>query len=167
MVDMVTDVQVIVEYLNTPGKEAYAYPLMGMVGTCLFLQLLVVFVQTRKGAKAKMAKEVLIVLSGLKPGFDAYQVAKGAEQSTGSVFDPGTELALTKSVEMVAESIPGSFPHLTLHLRIALTLLCEPYVRLHLAVLRGTEDAEGCGWRQHEFHDQPVDLGAVDRIQLR
>ena len=80
-VDMVTDVQVIVEYLNTPGKEAYAYPLMGMVGTCLFLQLLVVVAQTRKASKAKMATELLIVLSGLKPGFDAYQVAKGAEQS--------------------------------------------------------------------------------------
>ena len=67
MAQDLTDVQVIVEYLNTPGKEAYAYPLMGMVGTCLFLQLLTVFMQTRKGAKAKMAKEMLIVLSGLKP----------------------------------------------------------------------------------------------------
>ena len=110
MVDMVTDVQVIVEYLNTPGKEAYAYPLMGMVGACLFLQILLVFMQTRKGAKAKMAKEMLIVLSGLKPGFDAYQVAKGAEQSAGAVLDPATEHVFTKGVEMVAESIPGALP---------------------------------------------------------
>jgi hypothetical protein len=107
MVDMVTDVQVIVEYLNTPGKEAYAYPLMGMVGMCLFLQLLLVVAQTRNASKAKMAKEVLIVLSGLKPGFDAYQVAKGAEQSVGAVVDPEMELAFTKCCEMVAESIPG------------------------------------------------------------
>jgi hypothetical protein len=106
-VDMVTDVQMIVEYLNTPGKEAYAYPLMGMVGTCLFLQLLVAWFQTRKTSKSKMAKEMLIVLSGLKPGFDAYQVAKGTEQSAGSVLDPATELAFTKAEEMVAESIPG------------------------------------------------------------
>ena len=109
-VDMVTDVQVIVEYLNTPGKEAYAYPLMGMVGTCLLLQLLVVFLQTRKGAKAKMAKEMLIVLSGLKPGFDAYQVAKGAEQTTGAVFNPESEHVTTKTAEMVCESIPGALP---------------------------------------------------------
>ena len=93
MVDMVTDVQVIAEYLNTPDKEAYAYPLMGMVGMCLFIQLLVVFLQTRKAPKAKMAKEMTIVLTGLKPGFDAYQVAKGAEQSVGAVLDPATELA--------------------------------------------------------------------------
>ena len=53
MVDMVTDVQVIVEYLNTPGKEAYAYPLMGMVGTCLFLQLVLVWLQARKASKTK------------------------------------------------------------------------------------------------------------------
>ena len=113
-VDMVTDVQVIVEYLNTPGKEAYAYPLMGMVGTCLFLQLLVVVAQTRKASNAKMAKEMLIVLSGLKPGFDAYQVAKGAEQDVGAVWDPAMENIATKSVEMVAESIPGGrLPQLT------------------------------------------------------
>jgi hypothetical protein len=110
MVDMVTDVQVIVEYLNTPGKKAYAYQMMGMVGTCLIFQLLVVFVQTRKAPKAKMAKEMLIVLSGLKPGFDAYQVAKGTEQSEGSVWDAAQELAATKGVEMVAESIPGALP---------------------------------------------------------
>jgi hypothetical protein len=110
-VDMVTDVQVIVEYLNTPGKEAYAYPLMGMVGTCLFFQLLLVFVQTRKGAKAKMVKEVLIVLSGLKPGFDAYQVAKGAEQSVGALVNPESELQFTKVFEMVTESIPGRCHH--------------------------------------------------------
>lgn len=109
-VDMVTDVQVIVEYLNTPGKEAYAYPLMGMVGTCLFLQLLTVVMQTRKASKAKMAKEMLIVLSGLKPGFDAYQVAKGAEQSVGALLDPATELVFTKVEEMVCESIPGALP---------------------------------------------------------
>ena len=108
MVDMVTDVQVIVEYLNTPGKEAYAYPLMGMVGTCLFLQLIIVWLQTRKAPKAKMAKEMLIVLSGLKPGFDAYQVAKGAEQSVGAVVDPATEHVFTKGAEMVCESIPGA-----------------------------------------------------------
>jgi hypothetical protein len=118
MVDMVTDVQVIVEYLNTPGKEAYAYPLMGMVGTCLLLQLLVAWLQTRKGPKAKMAKEMLIVLSGLKPGFDAYQVAKGAEQSAGAVMDPATEHVGTKMAEMVAESIPGRcFPQFVVHFR--------------------------------------------------
>ena len=109
-VDMVTDVQVIVEYLNMPGKEAYAYPLMGMVGTCLFLHLFLVFMQTRKGAKAKMVKEMLIVLSGLKPGFDAYQVAKGAEQSAGAVLDPATEHVFTKGAEVVCESIPGALP---------------------------------------------------------
>ena len=109
-IDMVTDVQVIVEYLNTPGKEAYAYPLMGMVGTCLFLQLILVWLQTRKASKAKMAKEMLIVLSGLKPGFDAYRVAKGAEQDVGAVFNPELEHVCTKSFEMVAESIPGEGP---------------------------------------------------------
>ena len=56
----------------------------------------------------------LMALSGLKPGFDAYQVAKGAEQIAGAVWNPAMENIATKSVEMVAESIPGGrLPQLT------------------------------------------------------
>jgi hypothetical protein len=166
-VDMVTDVQVIVEYLNTPGKEAYAYPLMGMVGTCLFLQLLIVWGQTRKASRAKRAKEMLIVLSGLKPGFDAYQVAKGTDQRAGAIFNPSLEHIFTKGVEMVAESIPGAcFPtHTCLSGAPSLTFFAHP--RLYLAVLRAPEDADEHGWRKHEFHHQPSDLGAVNGVQLR
>jgi hypothetical protein len=103
---------------------------MGMVGTCLFLQLLVVVAQTRKAPKAKMAKEMLIVLSGLKPGFDAYEVAKGAEQSADSMIDPSTEHTCTKIAEMVAESIPGEyFPRLVMHLEATqIGLLFVPQV---------------------------------------
>ena len=115
---MITDVRIIVEYLSTPGKKWYAYQLMGMVGACLLLQFGVVWLQTRKVSKAKMAKEMLIVMSGLKPGFDAYRVAKGAEQSAGAVMDPATEHVGTKMAEMVAESIPGRcFPQFVVHFR--------------------------------------------------
>ena len=169
MVDMVTDVQVIVEYLNTPGKEAYAYPLMGMVGTCLFFQLITVFMQNRKAPKAKMAKEVLIVLSGLKPGFDAYRVAKGADQIVGAVLDPASEHVGTKMHEMVCESIPGEcLFQLMLDCQCtALTRHVDSRARLHPAVLRALEDAEGDRWCKLEFHHQPADLGSVDRVQLR
>ena len=128
-----------------------------------------VFMQTRKAPKVKMAKEILIVLSGLKPGFDAYQVAKGAEQSAGAVMDPATEHVGTKMAEMMCESIPGEpFPQLLLHYQApALTRLLASRGRLHPAVLRAPEDAEGHGWRKHEFHHQPADLGSVDRVQLR
>ena len=108
IVDMVTDLQVIIDYLRTPGKEVFAYPLMGMVSLCLVFQFALVWLQTRRGSKSKMAKELLIVLSGLKPGFDAYQVAKGTEQSSVALLDPALELVFTKVIEMVAESIPGS-----------------------------------------------------------
>ena len=111
MVDMVTDVQVIVEYLNTPGKEAYAYPLMGMVGTCLLFQLILVFIQTRKAPKAKMAKEMLIVLSGMKPGIDAMRVADGNEQAEHAAINPDMELTCTRCFELVCESIPGACAH--------------------------------------------------------
>jgi hypothetical protein len=114
--DLITDVQVIVDYLNTPGKETFAHQLTIMVGTCLLFQLLCVWVQRRKGPKVKMAQEMLIVLTALKPGLDAYKVAKGEEQSVGSIMDPATEHCCTKCFEMVSESIPGwCSPQLLIH----------------------------------------------------
>jgi hypothetical protein len=47
----------------------------------------------------------------------------------------------------------------------SLTLLSSR--RLHLAILRDLEDAEGDGWRKNEFHHQPADLSAVNGVQLR
>ena len=63
-----------------------------MISLCLFIQLAVVWFQTRKGAKAVMAREILIVMSALKPGFDAYRVANGENQDAGAAFTPEVEL---------------------------------------------------------------------------
>ena len=104
--DLFSDLYMIYTYVTT-GQQVTALSLGIMVGLCLLIQLLIVCAQTHKGPRRVMLKEMLIVLSGLKPGFDAYQVAKGAEQSAGSVLDPETELVFTKGVETVAESIPG------------------------------------------------------------
>ena len=92
ILDMITDIQVIVQYMGTPGQEGYGRNLIAMISICLLLQLGVVWLQTRKGAKAVMLREMLIVLSALKPGADAYRVANGEEQDAGAAFAPDVEL---------------------------------------------------------------------------
>jgi hypothetical protein len=77
IMDLFTDTSMINQYMNTPGQEEYGYALMAMVGGCLLSQLLVVGMNNRKGTKQQMAKEMLIVLTAVKPGVDAYRVAEG------------------------------------------------------------------------------------------
>ena len=92
MLDMITDVQVIVQYMGTPGQEGYGRSLIAMISVCLLLQMVIVWLQTRKGPKAVMAREMLIVMSALKPGADAYRVANGEEQDAGAALTPDMEL---------------------------------------------------------------------------
>ena len=68
--------------------------MVAMILVCLLLQLLVVWQQTRKGTKAVMLREMLIVLSALKPGADAYRVANGEEQDAGAAFTCAHELGM-------------------------------------------------------------------------
>ena len=92
IVDMITDVSMIIKYMNTTGEEVYGKALAVMVGLCLFWQLLNTWVNTRKGPRREMGKEMLIVLSALKPGVDAYRVASGYEQPAYAAYAPEAEL---------------------------------------------------------------------------
>jgi hypothetical protein len=92
IMDMITDVLMTIQYLRTPGQEKYGRSLLIMVGLNVFLQLVYAWVQARKGPKKQMAKEMLIVLSSLKPGVDAHRVASGYEQPAYAKFTPEKEL---------------------------------------------------------------------------
>jgi hypothetical protein len=108
--DMITDVTMINEYMNTPGQAGYGKALIAMVGLCNLCMLAMAWCQTRKGPKKEMAKEVLIVLSSLKPGIDAYRVANGQEQAAYAVLPPHTELGqLQEGGERIETTIP--VPH--------------------------------------------------------
>jgi hypothetical protein len=93
---MITDVSMIVEYLNTPGQEHYGHALIAMVGLCLLMQLFVVFIQTKKRSKLVFAKEAAIVLTAIKPGVDAYRVANGAKMQPGAMTRPEMELGKSR-----------------------------------------------------------------------
>ena len=104
--DMITDVFVIISYLEN-GDTKQAYSLMGMISASIVLQLLIAYVQNRKKSKWALIRELLIVLSGLKPAVDAYRVATGYSDEL-STFNPLEDMVCGKSTELACESIPGA-----------------------------------------------------------
>ena len=106
IMDMATDIFVVVGYMGNEKTKGYGWSLLWMIGGCMVLQLVIVAGQNRK-TPLKMLGEMMIVLTGLKPGFDAKNVCSGKEADEHSVVDAMTELVACKAVEMVCESIPG------------------------------------------------------------
>jgi hypothetical protein len=105
--DLLSDVYMIYTYATT-GQQGTATSLAIMVGLCLLAQFFLVWVQAHKGPRRVMLKEMLIVLSGMKPGWDAARVANGAEQSEHAAMNPVIELTATRGFEMAMEAVPGS-----------------------------------------------------------
>jgi hypothetical protein len=73
----------------------------------MLAQLSVVWLQTTKGPKATMAKDMIYVVSAVKPGVDAWRVATGQDQNEYQVLTPKMELLISKYCELVFEAIPG------------------------------------------------------------
>ena len=105
IMDMITDIFVIRDYLRI-GDTTSAHTLMAMIGLSIVAQLILAYVQKRKKSKWVILRELLIVLSGLKPAVDAYRVAMGYEDEL-SALEPLVEMSLGKGAELACESIPG------------------------------------------------------------
>ena len=67
MVDLATDINVIRVYFEE-GQNGYGWMMLGMVLASMGLQLGLVLLQNGKMGWGKLLREVLIVVSGLKPG---------------------------------------------------------------------------------------------------
>ena len=65
VLDIVTDVVVIVGYMGKEETRGYGYSLLMMLVGSMVLQLMMVFVQNRKKPWV-MAKEMLVEITGLK-----------------------------------------------------------------------------------------------------
>jgi len=65
----------------------------------MVLQLFLVFAQN-KGKPRVMAKEMLIVLTGLKPGYDCWKVCSNQEMEEHHAFDAKVELVATKGLRV-------------------------------------------------------------------
>jgi hypothetical protein len=104
--DLFSDMFMVYTYATT-RQQGTALSLGIMVGLCLLGQLFLVWVQARKGPRRVMLKEMLIVLSGMKPGIDAMRVAGGKDPAEHAAVSPDVELTVTRCFELVCESIPG------------------------------------------------------------
>ena len=97
----------VVLYLNKPNFKRFGYTLLVCLILNMLVQLLIVWMQTTKGPKATMVKDMLYVVSAVKPGVDAWRVATGQDQNEYQMFTPKTELIISKCGELVFEAIPG------------------------------------------------------------
>ncbi|GMI34230.1 hypothetical protein TeGR_g7990 [Tetraparma gracilis] len=113
MVDLATDINMILVYFAEEGQEGYGWMMLGMVLASMGLQLVLVLVQNGKAGWGKLLREVLITVSGLKPGVDAMRVVAKAEMDEHHMLSAKMELAATKCVEMFCESIPGCILQVT------------------------------------------------------
>jgi hypothetical protein len=92
VLDMVSDIYMIVEYWNAPGKENTAVALLTCLLMNLAVQLFIVIAQNVKAPRRVLFREMLYVLSCTKVGVDVYRVAVGAKQETYHSFNADKEL---------------------------------------------------------------------------
>ena len=105
ILDMATDISVVVTYWDSE-LHRIGLSLLAMILLSIVFQLTISVIQNMKKPSV-MGSEVLIVLTGLKPAFDAFRVASGRDVEGYKTVNHLTELNACKGAEMFAESIPG------------------------------------------------------------
>jgi hypothetical protein len=110
ILDLVSDVYMIVEFFSDDATRNIAYFNLGCVLLCMCLQLYCVYHQNAKRGAKNIAIEMMYVVTAVKPGVDAARVAlQGIERDDkDSAADPMTEMNTNRVTEMFAESIPAA-----------------------------------------------------------
>ena len=96
-VDLLTDIFITCIFWKEKKYMFFRLSLT-MLGTSMFILLFMVWAQNRKASKNKVLREMVPVVFGLKPAFDAFRVASGAKIEEGQVLDPLLEMTLTKAI---------------------------------------------------------------------
>ena len=104
--DLATDYYVTYMFWSD-GKEGYFKASLASLAVSLFLQTLIITISYQNLGLKRVFKELLPILLGVRPGYEAYKVASGQEQESGQLFDPLMEMIFTQSIEVFAEAIPG------------------------------------------------------------
>jgi hypothetical protein len=112
MTDLLTDIYVTYTFWSD-GKGGYFKASLASLAISIGLQLFLVWGQNRKLGMKRVLREWVPILLGFKPAVDAYRVATGVKQEVGATFDPLTEMATMKMLEMFTEAIPGVIIQLT------------------------------------------------------
>ncbi len=96
---MVTDVLSISSFFRQ-GKHNFALASISFIVGALFLQALWVGLINLKRPKSVVLKELLIVLTCMRPAIDAYKVASGVKAHSKDTMDTKSAATGTKVAEM-------------------------------------------------------------------
>jgi len=108
MIYMFTDILMVFEFMREE-KTGFAHIMMGgSIFVNLGIQLIVVIMQNFKLGWRKVLKDVLIVLTCIKPGVHAWTVASETEIVEDQLFDAKHEMTFTNCAELFAEAISGT-----------------------------------------------------------
>ena len=105
--DMATDINMVLQFFKG-GQGLAARAIIITVSLNLLLQLVIVYAQNRRKPGFVIVREMMIVLSCMKPGVDAYRVLQGGEKDPLLALDPLLEMVFSKATELALEALPGS-----------------------------------------------------------
>jgi len=129
VLDLATDVFVIWSYIRKEDTQHYGWILFAMIMGSILLQLLMSFAQHRK-KKRDLARELLIVIVGMKPVTDCYNVVSGKKMEQHHVLDPKTELVGKRRGTSLAtdadENLPSPLSRPTFTTPLSLSPLFTP-----------------------------------------
>ena len=92
--DAATDIYVVGTYYSE-GLNGQANAMLGMIGTNLIIQLIIVLAQCQKKRWTVKLKEVQITLLFLRPVVDAFRVSTNHDDEEATV-DPLAEMLINK-----------------------------------------------------------------------
>ncbi|GMH93003.1 hypothetical protein TrST_g3834 [Triparma strigata] len=103
--DLAFDIVMIIEYFRYSIASAYAT--IGTIILSLFFQCCVVLVAHRKRKKRYIFRELLYVVTCVKPGVDAYRVVTKQPLPVGAMVTAHEEMMYHRGVELFIECVPG------------------------------------------------------------
>lgn len=119
--DLISDAFMVYSFAASEDTQQDAWILGSMFGSCILLQCFIVYMQHKGGKRGVLLRELLFVVSGLKPGvrvllqpitleaaqpptatnspraqIDASRVARNLEREKHHIVDPFMELTMVK-----------------------------------------------------------------------
>ena len=90
------------------GRDFFAHATIACCCTSFVLQATIAVIQNKSDRRI-MIRELLVLLTFMKPACDAWQLLSGNERGSKQTMSPSSEIMLCKGAELFGESIPGSF----------------------------------------------------------
>ena len=106
--DIVTDVLVSLEYVNTPGREQYFKASVGIMVLAISGHCIISYLNNKKKATKVRIIRLLTSLFMMTPVIDGYNVWVGKEKDLEEQFSPTQSLVASRVVELMGESLPES-----------------------------------------------------------